>query len=283
VCTLAWGTTWYAVTLQLGTVDPMVSLVYRFTLASVLLLGWCLVRREPLAMTRRQHAMAAGLGFFGFTLSYAFTYEAERHVVSAVVAVLFASLAFVNLAAFRVLLGQRARTSAWTAAGLGAFGVGLLSWGEIAGARGASGPALGLLLSVAGVLVSAVGNVYAHLGEDAGAPLAPSTAWATVYGTVFLVAFVAGTGRRFGFEPTARYVVSLLYLGAVGSVLAFLLYFRVARSRGYTVASYIFALTPILAMTMSSLFEGKRWSVAGLAGVALVLVGQWLLLRPASR
>ena len=131
ICTGAWGTTWYFVTLQLGTVDPMVSVVYRFVLATVLLFAWCVARREPVAMSRRQHAMTAGLGLFGFTLSYAFTYEAETRVVSAVVAVLFASLAFLNLAVFRIL-GQRARPLAWAAAALGAAGVGLLSWGEIA-------------------------------------------------------------------------------------------------------------------------------------------------------
>jgi drug/metabolite transporter (DMT)-like permease len=279
VCTLAWGTTWFAVTLQLGTVDPMASLVYRFVLAVVLLFGWCAARREPIGMTRSQHAAAAGLGFFGFTLSYAFTYEAETRVVSAVVAVLFASLAFVNLAVFRVLLGHRARASAWGAAALGVAGVALLSWGEIAGAGRSKGPILGIALSLLGVLASAVGNLFARRGEEAGAPLAPSTAWATLYGTLFLVACVAASGRRFGFEPTARYVASLLYLGVVGSVLAFLFYFRLARSRGYTLASYVFALTPILAMTMSTLFEGKSWSAAGMAGVALVLVGQWMLLR----
>ena len=37
ICTLAWGTTWYAITWQLGHVDAMVSVVYRFSLATVLL------------------------------------------------------------------------------------------------------------------------------------------------------------------------------------------------------------------------------------------------------
>jgi drug/metabolite transporter (DMT)-like permease len=279
VCTVAWGTTWYVVTLQLGVVDAMVSLVYRFGIASALLLLWCVARREALAMSRRQHAMAAGLGLFGFTLSYAFTYEAEARVVSAVVAVLFAALAFVNLVAFRLAFGQTARPSSWAAAALGAAGVGLLSWGEVAQARHAARPIAGLALSILGVLGTAVGNVFARRGEKAGAPLAASTAWATVYGTLFLALYVLATRRIWSFDPSRRYVLSLIYLAAIGSVVAFLLFFRVARSRGYTVASYIFALTPILAMTMSTLFEGKSWNAMGLGGVGLVLLGQWMLLR----
>ena len=279
ICTLAWGTTWYAVTLQFGTVHAMVSLVYRFALASLLLVLWCAVKRETLAMTRRQHLMMAGLGFFGFTLSYAFTYEAEERVVSAVVAVLFAALAFLNIALFRLVLGHRARPVAWAAAALGTFGVGLLSWGEIAHSQRSEGAIVGIGLSLAGVVATATGNVFARKGEEAGTSLAASTTWATLYGLIFLVVYVLASRTPWGFEPTLRYVLSLLYLGSFGSVVAFLLFFRVARSRGYTTASYILALCPILAMVMSTLFEAKRWSAIELAGVALVLAGQWMLLR----
>jgi drug/metabolite transporter (DMT)-like permease len=279
ICTLAWGTTWFVVTLQLGAVDPLISLVYRFVLASALLVLWCVVRREPLAMTRPQHLMAAGLGLFGFTFSYAFTYEAETKVASAVVAVLFAALAFVNIVAFRIVLRQRARPLAWAAAALGAAGVALLSWGEIADSRGSARPIAGIVLSIAGLLATAAGNLFARRGEEEGTPVATSTAWGTVYGTLFLVLYVLATRRTWSFELTPRYVLSLLYLSAVGSVVAFLLFFRVARSRGFTAASYIFALTPMLAMAMSTLFEGKSWNAMGIGGVALVLLGQWLLLR----
>jgi drug/metabolite transporter (DMT)-like permease len=76
--------------------------------------------------------------------------------------------------------------------------------------------------------------------------------------------------------------LSLVCLAVKGSVVAFLLYFTVARRRGYGTAAYILALTPLLAMAMSARFEGKRWSVMGVRGVTLVLIGQWMLLRTRS-
>jgi drug/metabolite transporter (DMT)-like permease len=267
------------VTLQLGVVDPMVSLVYRFSVAAVLLFLWCAARREAITLSPRQHAMAAGLGLFGFTLSYAFTYEAEARVVSAVVAILFAGLAFLNIVVFRVVFGQRARALAWIAAALGAGGVCLLSWGEIVQTGAAARPAKGILLALLGVLATAAGNVFARRGQEAGSSIASSTAWATLYGALFLVAYVTASRRTWAFELSRRYVLSLLYLALFGSVVAFLLYFRVARSRGYTAASYILALTPILAMAMSTLFEGKTWTATAAGGVAAVLLGQWMLLR----
>jgi drug/metabolite transporter (DMT)-like permease len=279
VCTLAWGTTWYAITLQFGVVDPVVSVAWRFALAAALLFGWCLWRREPLRLGRRQQAATLGVGVFVIAIDYALTYWAEQRVVSGVVAVLFAALAFFNLIAFRLAFGQRAPRAAWLAASLGILGVALLSWSEIAASRLDSRAAVGLALTFGAVACAAVGNIFARRGEEAGAPLAAMMAWAMAYGSALLIVFALVTGRALTFEPTPRYVLSLLYLACIGSVLAFLLYYGLARRRGYTVSSYILALTPIIAMAMSSLFEGKSWGLAGLAGAGLALTGQWLLLR----
>jgi drug/metabolite transporter (DMT)-like permease len=279
ICAFAWGTTWFTITLQLGVVDPVVSLVYRFALAALVLALWARLRREPIRLTLAQHAAAAGVGLLMFAADYAFTYAAELRIVSGLVALIFATLAFVNLVIFRVLLGHYAPRHAWVAAAVGAGGVALLSWSEIVQSRLDRGTVIGIALAFGAVLFSGVGNVLAYRGERAGAPMMASTAWAMAYGALALALYALVTGTHWGFEPTARYVLSLCYLTLVGSVLAFTLYFSLARRRGFTMASYILALTPLLAMLMSSIFEGKRWPPVTLLGVALVLWGQWQLLR----
>jgi drug/metabolite transporter (DMT)-like permease len=233
--------TWFTITLQLGVVDPVVSLVYRFTLAALVLACWALLRGEPVRLNGRQHVAAAGVGLFMFAADYAFTDAAELRIVSGLVA--------------------------------------LLSWSEIVQSRLDSTTVVGIGLAFGAVLLSGIGNVFAYRGEAAGAPLSAWTAWAMGYGALALALYAAVTGKHWSFEPTARYVLSLCYLALVGSVLAFTLYFGLARRRGYTIASYVLALTPLLAMVMSSLFEHKRWPPVTLGGVALVLWGQWQLLR----
>ncbi len=279
ICTLAWGTTWFAITLQLGVVDPVVSIVYRFALAAVLLFAWCVLRKQSLALTRAQHLAAFGVGLFTFAIDYAFVYWAEERVTSAVVAVVFAALEFVNLAGVRVVFGQRAPAVAWAAAGLGIAGVALLSWEEIVTAQMGQRALFGVGLTFAGVFAAAAGNVYARRAELVGAGVAPLTGWAMFYGSALLALFAVATGRVWSFEPSWSYVLSLLHLSVVGSVIAFLLYYGLARRRGYATASYIAALTPPLAMLISSLFEGKTWGMLALGGIALVIAGQWLLLR----
>ncbi len=279
ICTLAWGTTWYAITLQFGVVDPVISLVYRFGLASALLFAWCAFRGETLVLTRAQHGAALGTGLCNFLLNYSLVYWAEERVTSAVVAVVFAAMAFTNLVIFRLVFGQRAPLLGWLAAGLGVLGVGFLSWEELTSSHMDARALSGIGLTLAAVIAASFGNVFARRGEVAGVGVAAFTAWGMGYGVCGLVLFALATGKAWAFEPTWGYALSLLHLSINGSVVAFLLYFGLARRRGYGTASYISALTPPVAMLVSSLFEAKTWGLAALGGVALVLAGQVLLLR----
>jgi drug/metabolite transporter (DMT)-like permease len=100
-----------------------------------------------------------------------------------------------------------------------------------------------------------------------------------IYGALVLALFCLATGRAFVFDASVAYVVSLLYLAIIGSVIAFLVYYTLARRRGYAMASYVSAVVPLVAMLVSSALEAKTWGPLALSGVALVLAGQWLLLR----
>jgi drug/metabolite transporter (DMT)-like permease len=279
VCTLAWGTTWYVITFQLGVVDPVISLTYRFALATLLLFGWCALRGLSLRLTVAQHAAACGVGLFTFGIDYTFIYMAEARITSAVVAVLFAMLSLVNLVVFRIVFAQRAPLRAWFAAGLGGAGVAMLSWGEIATAHLDARARGGFGMACIAMLAASVGNAFAHRGELKGAPVAGLTAWSLVYGTLALALFALVTDRPWIFDPSAAYIGSLVYLAIFGSVVAFLFYYGLAYRRGYAAAAYVSALTPVLAMTVSSIFEGKSWGAMALGGIVLVLCGQWLLLR----
>lgn len=279
VCTLAWGTTWYAITYQLGVVDPVVSVVYRFALAAAMLFAWCVLRGESLRLSVAQHGAALGMGLLTFGGNYPLVYWAEERVSSAAVAVVFAALAFVNLIVFRLAFGQRSSALAWIASCCGLTGVALLSWEEVVGSQVGDRAIVGISLTLGAVVLASFGNVFARRGEMIGVSVAASTAWAMMYGAGALALAVTLSGKAWLFEWRASYLLSLVYLSAVGSVLAFLLYYGLARRRGYTTASYISALTPPVAMLVSTLFEGKSWGWLALAGVVLVLVGQGLLLR----
>lgn len=279
VCAIIWGTTWYAITWQLGTVDAAASLTWRFGLAALVLFGVCAATRRSLRLNRAQHLAALGQGAFVFAVSYTFTYAAEGHVTSAIVAVVFASLAFLNLVLFHVVVGQKASREAWIGAALGIVGVAVLSGGEALRAGLDARALTGIGLALLAVLSSAVGNYFSWKGQELGSTVLPQTGWAMAYGTGLLALHGLATGAHFTIDPSPGYLISLVYLAILGSVVAFVIYFAVARARGYALASYISALTPPIAMLVSTVFEGARFGWSALLGLGLVLAGQVLLIR----
>ena len=279
VCALIWGTTWYAITFQLGVVDPIASIVWRFGLASIVLFAMAKATGQSIRLSRFQHLCAAAQGILAFGASYALVYEAEMRVASAIVAVAFASMALMNLIMFRVVERQTAARTVWIGAGLGALGVVVISGGELLGADLGISGMIGIVLALGASVASTAGNYFAWKGQGAGMNVLPGTAWAMAYGVagLALVGLLAGVEWTIDLSPA--YVGSLLYLSIFGSVVAFGLYLNLGRSHGYTLASYIGALTPVIATVISLVFEGARFQWTALAGLILVIAGQVLVIR----
>src|SRR5689334_3803788 len=105
LASLIWGSTFWAITLQLGDVPPAVSVVYRFALASSVLFIICIGRGFKLQLPWRTQKWLMLQGMATFGLSYICTYQAEEVVVSGLVAVLCALMAFGTPVLRRVFYG----------------------------------------------------------------------------------------------------------------------------------------------------------------------------------
>jgi drug/metabolite transporter (DMT)-like permease len=87
------------------------------------------------------------------------------------------------------------------------------------------------------------------------------------------------TSTPFTFAPSPTYVVSLVYLALFGSVIAFGCYLSLIGSIGADRAAYSTLLFPIVALTISTIWEDYRWSIVAAAGVGLILLGNLFILR----
>jgi drug/metabolite transporter (DMT)-like permease len=278
-CSLIWGSTWFAITFQLGHVPAAVSVAYRFGLAALILFAWLIVSRRSIRLSRAQHLATFVQGALTFGVNYVFVYFAEERLPSAVVAVLFAGLAFANLALFRLVYRARAPRAAWIGALLGVAGVGVLFVGELLRTHLDQRALAGLGCGLVAVVFAALGNLAARRAQELRIDVGANTAWAMAYGAAVLALGAVATGQPWRFDATPAYVGSLLYLALFGSVVAFLFYFSLARRRGYVLASYISAVTPVIAMLLSTLFEHAHWGFEALGGLGLVILGQVLLAR----
>lgn len=283
VATLIWGSTWFAIKFQLGSVAPEVSVALRFALAALLLSAWCVATGRSLRFGRSAHAFIALQGALLFGLNYIGVYRAERYATSGLVAVLFSTIVFMNPIGARFVFGTALTVRTLVAAALGVVGVALLFLPEIAGARRGGSVALGIALGLGATAIAAGGNLAAMRNSQTGIAIFPGTAWGMAYGALVAAIVALAQGVPWTIDLRAPYLVSLLYLALFGSVFAFGAYLTLLAQVGAGPASYVAVGTPIVAMLISTLFEGYRWTPVGAFGVVLAVAGNWLALKPRRR
>lgn len=255
------------------------SVFYRFLLASVLLFGYCAARRLPLRYGPRQHAWIALMGLLMFCVSYIFVYYAEEHVVSGLVAVGYSASPLLGMLGMRLFFGTPMTRRVATGSVLGIAGITLVFMPEFARLQGGGSPLMGAIYTALAVLVSTLGSLVAHRNQQADLPLWQSMAWGMMYGALFSLAICVAGGRPLGFEASAPYVLSLLYLAILGTVVAFAGYLTLLKRIGAARSGYIGVMVPIVALVISAAFEGFRWHALTWAGIAVSVAGNVIILK----
>lgn len=282
-CVAIWGSTWLAITFQLGAVPPEASVAWRFFLASAILFGYCLARRLPLRYPAAQHRWIALQGVLMFSASYIAVYYAEQNVVSGLVAVGYSASPLLGMLAMRLLFRTPMTPAVMVGSVLGIAGIVLVYWPEFAHLRGDHRTAVGAMFTVAAVVLSTLGSVAAHRNQEARIPLWQGMAWAMLYGALCSLAFALVSGKGIAFGSGAAYVASLAYLAVLGSVVAFAGYLTLIRRIGVARAGYIGVMVPIVALAVSAVFEGFRWHALTGVGIAVSVAGNVVVLRERSR
>jgi drug/metabolite transporter (DMT)-like permease len=276
---LIWGSTWLAITFQLGKVPPEVSVAYRFLLASALLFAWCRIRRLRLAFTLREHGWMALQGLLLFGANYVCVYLAEAQISSGLVALVFSLIVFMNIASTRLFFGTPVRPATLLGALMGVGGVALVFLPELTHGASRGHPLLGLSVAAGSTVLASLGNVAAARNQRHGLPVIQMNAYGMLYGALLVAAYAAAVGRPFVFDGSVHYLLSLVYLALFGSVLAFGAYLTLIGRIGADRAGYAGASIPIVAVVLSTLFEGLQWHLFTFLGIALCLAGNVLVLR----
>ena len=275
---LIWGTTWYVITFQLGVVEPEISLVYRFGLAAVCVFLYAKATGSPLSLSWRDHGFVALQGATLFCLNYWMTYLSTQYLTSGLVAVIFTAIIFFNLVNARMIFATPIERRVLLAAGAGVFGVALLFLPELKAAIDDPEIARGAAFALAATYVASLGNMAAMRNTGAGLPVVTVNAYGIAYGAAGLAAIAAIRGAPIAFDPRWPYVLSLLYLSLAGTALAFGLYLALLKRIGAARAAYSSVLFPVVALAVSTLFEGYRWTLPAIAGLAVLIGGNAMAL-----
>lgn len=280
---LIWGGTWLVIRDQISTVSPSWSITWRFVVAALGMFVLAKLRGEPLALPRAGWRWALALGLFQFSLNFSFVYNAEKFITSGLVAVMFALLVVPNAILGKFVLGQPIRREFVLGSTIAAVGVAMLFAQEWRASPATLGEVLtGAALTVGGILAASAANIVQAMEGAKRQQLLTLLAWSMVVGVVLNAGFALATQGPPQFDTRPAYSLGILYLGLAGSVITFPLYYGLVRKVGAGQAAYSSVIVPIVAMILSTLFEGFIWGPLPAAGAAITLLGMVVALRGRS-
>ena len=182
---LIWGSSWLAIKLQLGYVDPMVSVAYRFLLASGISWFYCLYSGRLMRFGLRDHMLMFLQGTFLFSLNYLLFYISELTLTS------------------------------------GLAGTGLVFWPEITDFETGDENLTAAAIAVLATFLASLGNIASARNQHNGVPVIEANTYGMTYGALLMLAMSFASGKEFTIEMTTSYIGSLLFLSVFASILPF--------------------------------------------------------------
>ena len=280
VVLLAWGSSWFAISFQLGDVAPQVSIVWRFLLASIILFIWCYFRDLKLSFPWRDHLSWLLLGFFLFCVNYICAYFGTFYLASGLICLIFSTLTLFTVFNGFVFFKKPIRLPILIGAVVGIAGLSVIFSNEISSADWSleSGVVKGFLWMLLATFFASIGMLLSGQFQARKMPLVQSNAYSMLYGSLILVFYIAVSDLSFSFNTSYSYVISLVYLALIASVIGFGVYLKLVGNIGADKASYVNIFTPTIALLLSTLFENYEWSWVGLIGVLLIIIGNIIVL-----
>ncbi len=278
ITSLIWGSTWLVITFQLGLVEPIVSVVYRYLIASLILLIFCFTTGRNLKYSIKEHYFMLQLGILLFGINYWLSYSAELYLTSGLVAVAFSTIVFFNIFNNTIFLRSKVRMDVLISAIIGFSGILLVFKNEILNFNFDSNNSKGFALAMLGAFISSLGNITSARNQRNNLPVIQTNAYGMLYGAIIMLIVALISGSPIIFDFSFSYVTSLLYLSIFGSIIAFSAYLTLLGNIGADRAGYVTLVFPIIALVLSTFFEEYQWTTSAIAGLFLITSGNILIL-----
>lgn len=270
---LVWGSTWLVIKDQISVVPAAWSVTWRFLLAGTVMLGLCRLRGEKLALPKEAMGLVGAIALCQFVLNFQLVYASELYLTSGLVAVLFALMLVPNAVLARRFLQIPIGGRFLGGSAVALAGVALLLAHEYRAAPAGMNVIAGIALAVAAMLSASLGNVLQATQAARRVAVLPLVGWAMLLGGLGNAAYAGAVFGAPQFDPRPQYWLGLTYLALVGSVLTFPLYSKLLRDWGPGKAGFNGVVVPVVAMALSTLFEGYRWTTLAAGGALFALAG----------
>ncbi len=269
---LIWGSSFLWIKIAIGEIPPATLVAWRMTLGAAGMVTFLVASGRRIPSSRGDLAKLAVLGLINTALPIFLISWGEQFIDSGTAAV-FNSLAplFSLLLAGIVLKTEPVTALRVTGVLIGFGGAALLASREFALRADPSGLIGTLAVAVAAASYAAGGSYARHSmrGMHRYEVAAGSLVFAAIY--AWTLALVADGGVILPTQPGP--IIAVLWLGLIGSFIAYLIYFLLIERLGATVAAMVTYSFPVVGVGLGVVFLGELLDLRLAVGASLVLVG----------
>ena len=274
-----WSPTWYIIKFQLGYVDPLVSVFYRFLAAAIIIFIYLLIKKKNLKFSLNHHVWFLLFGIFLYSLNYVFFYLSNTYLISAFPAIVFSTVVIMNILGETFYFKKKPSFKTLIGATIGMLGIVIIFNNEIFNFSLSNGTHIGLFLAFLGTFCASTGNMIYQRNLNNNFPLIETIAYAMLYGSLVTLLITQIKGTELLFEYTFNYIASLVYLSIVGSIFAFIFYLKLLERVGAGRAGYVGVVMPVLALLISTFFENLEWQIDLIVGLPILIIGAVLVIN----
>jgi drug/metabolite transporter (DMT)-like permease len=266
-----WGSSYLFIKLAVDSFGTFTLIALRLLIGAAFL--WVVLRasRTPLPRDRRAYLHLIVMSVINITIPFALITWAEQSVDSALAAILNSTVPLMVIVIAPMFLpDEPIRVNGLLGLAIGFAGVVLI---VSPGLMGATATAAGQLALLGSSLAYAVGNVYARKNVRGLPPMIPAVFQVTF--ALIIVGLIALVFERPWETATPDFEAwfSVIWLGILGSGMAYLAYFRLLSRWGATRTSLVAYLLPIVGIVLGFLVLQEPIDVTLIAGTALVIAG----------
>lgn len=279
---LLWGTIFPAAEIGFSTFPPLLLMALRFDVASLVMIGYVVVRGEDWWPGTRGDVLAIVAGSVFWTVLGNGVWYIGQDLTTSVFSGFATSLIPVLTAGFAWVLLPTERLGPLSIIGLGIGFVGAVIMLVPSGAITITETVVGKTILFGGAAAIALSSVLIRYADTSlSSPV--QTAWSAVLGAVLLHTLSPLIGESWSGEVPVIAGVAVGYLGVVSTVVAYLLYFSLLQRRPSIEVTLMMYLAPVVAATAGWLLFGERVTVSMIGGFLIVLAGFALMKRQELR
>jgi drug/metabolite transporter (DMT)-like permease len=270
---LVWGTTWVAIKISLEGLPPFLGAALRFTIALVLLFVFIRIKGVSLRLDRKIFKYIFASAFLMYTLDYGLIYWGEQYLSAGVTAIFFATFPlFTGIWANFLFRNETFRWNKFLGLLMGFCGITIVFYDQLLVTEFSKTAILGTLSVITGAAGGAMAVVIVKKYLHGVNPISLSF-HQMLQGVIFLIIFGLLLENPASIQLNSRVFLAACYLGAVGSALAFALYYWLLQQLSAITISLIIYITPIVALIVDYFVFGEIIHPRAILGMLVIFGG----------